>query len=129
MRYYLYAVVVGAVCFFAAYHFSTEIFIDKHGTTLKDAIIIDRVRADLTEIASGENEYITVNSVCLDLDELITSRAYEKGRTERGGYRYAIHCNAQEFVVIASPPPESFGVKSHKPIITIDKHLEIREER
>jgi hypothetical protein len=129
MRYYLYAAVVGAVLFFAAYKDSTEIPVEKHGLTLMQSFVVERVRGDLTEIASAENENITVHSVCLDLDDLVTSKTYDRLRTERGGYSYAIRCNQQEFVVSATPPPEPFGAKYHKPVITVDEHLEVREEQ
>jgi hypothetical protein len=129
MRYTLYAVIAGVILFFAVYKYSDEMPVDKRGTTLAEAYTQDRVRMDLTGIASAENENITVHSVCLSLEDLITSQGLEKARTERDGYTYSIRCNEQEFVVVATPPLERAGAKSHNPVITVDKHLEIREER
>lgn len=128
MRYYLYAIIAGAIFLCAAYKYSTEAPIDKHGMTLMQSLVLDRVRADLTGIASAENENITVHSVCLDLGDLMTSKDYDGGRTERGGYTYSIRCEGQEFVVWAIPPPQPSGAKFHYPVITVNEHLEIREE-
>ncbi len=61
MRYYLYAAVVGAILFLAIQEFSRKGAIDKYGTTVEQAITIERVRAELVEIASAENENITVH--------------------------------------------------------------------
>jgi hypothetical protein len=38
-----------------------------------------------------------------------------------------VHCDQQDFVVTATPAPETFGAKQHNPVISVDKHLEIRE--
>jgi hypothetical protein len=78
MRYYLYAAVVGAILFFAIQEFSKRGALDKYGTTVEQAITIERVRADLVEIASAENENITVHMHCLDLDDLIESKGLLK---------------------------------------------------
>jgi len=129
MRYTLYTVIAVAILFFAVDKYSDEVPVDKRGTTLAEAYTQDRVRMDLTSIASAENENITVHSVCLSLGDLITSQGLEKARTERDGYMYSIRCDEQEFVVVATPSLERAGAKSHNPVITVDKHLKIREER
>src|SRR5277367_3316165 len=101
MRPYVYFFAAVAVLFFVGHKYSDEVSVDKHGTTIAQAITQDRVRADLSALASAENENITVHSVCLSLGDLITSQNLEKARTERDGYSYAIRCNEQEFVVVA----------------------------
>ena len=85
MRYYLYASVAGVIFFFAAYKYTQEAKIDKYGTTVMQALVIERVREDVTEIAAAEKEYIVVNSECLDLEELIQSKTLVKSLTERHG--------------------------------------------
>jgi len=129
MRYYLYAAVVGAILFFVIQEFSRKGTIDKYGTTLEQAVTIERVRADLVEIASAENEHITVHMSCLDLDDLIESKTLLKNLRERAGFKYDIRCTDMEFVVTATPPREAYGAKIHNPVITVNQKLEVTEER
>ncbi len=129
MRYYLYASVAGVIFFFAAYKYTQEAKIDKYGTTVMQALVIERVREDVTEIAAAEKEYIVVNSVCLDLEELIQSKTLVKSLTERHGYTYAIRCTDLEFLVTATPPREPLGSKIRNPVITVNQRLEVHEER
>ena len=129
MRYYFYAAVVGAILFFAIQKFSREAAIDKYGTTMEQALTIEHVRADLVEIASAENENITVHGQCLDLDDLIESKGLPKDLRERQGFRYDIRCTDMAFVVTATPPREAYGAKVHHPVITVNQELEVREDR
>jgi hypothetical protein len=129
MRYYLYAAVAGLILFFAAYKYTREAAIDKYGTTVMQAMVIERVRADVTEIAAAEKEYIVVNSECLDLDDLIQSKTLEKSLKERHGFTYSIRCTDLDFVVTATPPREPYRSKIHNPTITVNQRLEVREER
>ena len=129
MRYYFYVAVVGAVLFFAIQKFSRETAIDKYGTTMEQALTIERVRADLVEIASAENENVIVHSRCLDLDDLIESKGLLRDLRERQGFKYDIRCTDMEFVVTATPPRESYGAKVHNPVITVNQALEVREDR
>ena len=129
MRHYLYAAVVGAILFFAIQEFSRKSAIDKYGTTVKQAITIERVRADLVEIASAENENITIHMHCLDLDDLIESKGLLRDLREREGFKYDIRCADMEFVVTATPPREVYGAKIHNPVITVNQKLEVTEER
>jgi hypothetical protein len=131
MRYYFYAAVVGAILFFAIQKFSREGAIDKYGTTVEQALTIERVRADLVEIASAENENITVHMRCLDLDDLIESKGLLRDLREREGFKYDIRCTDMEFVVTATPPREAYGAKIHihNPMITVNQKLEVTEER
>lgn len=129
MRYYFYAAVVGAVLLFAIQKFNRETAIDKYGTTMEQALTIERVRADLVEIASAENENITVHSQCLDLDDLIESKGLLRDLRERQGFQYDIRCTAMEFVVTATPPREAYGAKVHNPVITVNQELQVREDR
>ena len=129
MRYYLYAAIVGAMLFLAIQEFSKKGAIDKYGTTLEQAVTIERVRADLVEIASAENENITVHMRCLDLDDLIESKVLLKDLRQRDGFEYDISCTDMEFVVTATPPREAYGAKIHNPVITVNQKLEVTEER
>jgi hypothetical protein len=129
MRYYLYAAVVGAILFLAIQKFSREVAIDKYGTTVAQEITIERVRADLVEIASAEKENITIHMRCLDLDDLIESRALLKELRQRQGFTYDIRCEDQDFVVTATPPREAYRAKVHNPVITVNQELEVREQR
>jgi hypothetical protein len=129
MRYYLYACFAGMIFFFAAYKYTRETAIDKYGTTMMQAMVIERVRADVDEIAAAEKEYIVVNSECLDLDELIQSKTLKRSLKERHGYTYSIRCTDLDFVVTATPPREPFRSKIHNPTITVNQRLEVREER
>jgi hypothetical protein len=129
MRYYFYAAVVGAILIFAIQIFSREAAIDKYGTTMEQALAIERVRADLVAIASAENENITVHSQCLDLDELIESQGLSRDLREREGFKYEIRCTDLAFVVTAMPPREAYGAKVHNPVITVNQELEVREDR
>jgi hypothetical protein len=129
MRYYLYAAVVGAILFFAIQKISREAAVDKYGTTVEQALTIERVRADLVEIASAEKENITVHSECLDLNDLIESKGLLRDLRERQGFKYDIRCTDLEFVVTATPPREAYRAKVHNPVITVNRELEVREER
>jgi hypothetical protein len=129
MRYYFYAGVVAAILFFAIQKFSREAAIDKYGTTMEQALTIERVRADLVNIASAENENITVHSQCLDLDDLIESNGLLRDLRERQGFKYDIRCTDMEFVVTATPPREAYGAKVHNPVIAVNQALEVREDR
>jgi hypothetical protein len=88
MRYYFYTAIVAAILLFAIPKFSREAAIDKYGTTMEQALTIERVRADLVEIASAENENITVHSQCLDLDDLIASKGLLRDLREHQGCKY-----------------------------------------
>jgi hypothetical protein len=129
MRYYFYAAVVAAILLFAIQKFSREAAIDKYGTTVEQALTIERVRTDLVEIASAENENITAHSECLDLGDLIESKGLLRDLRERQGFRYDIRCTDMEFVVTATPPREAYGAKVHNPVITVNQKLEVREDR
>jgi hypothetical protein len=129
MRYYLYAAVVGAILFLALQKFSREGAIDKYGTTIEQALTIERVRADLVEIASAEKENITIHMQCFDLDDLIESKALLRDLRQRQGFTYDIRCTDLDFVVTATPPREAYGAKIHNPVITVNQELEVREER
>jgi hypothetical protein len=129
MRYYLYASVAGVILFFAAYKYTQEAKIDKYGTTVMQALVIERVREDVSQIAAAEKEYIVVNSECLDLEDLIQSKTLGKSLAERHGYTYAIRCADLDFVVTATPPREPLGSKIRNPVITVNQGLEVREER
>jgi hypothetical protein len=129
MRYYFYAAVVGTILFFAVQKFSREAAIDKYGTTMEQALTIERVRTDLVEIASAENENITVHSQCLDLDDLIESKGLLRDLRGREGFKYDIRCTDMEFVVTATPPREAYGAKVHNPVITVNQEVKVREDR
>lgn len=128
MRHYLFAFVVGAIFCYAAYRYCTEAAIDQHGTTVADSLLISRVTSDLTAIASAENENITVHSECLPLHDLILGNGLQKVRTEREGYTYEIRCDEQQFVVVATPPAGRRDANRHQPLITVNQHLQAREE-
>jgi hypothetical protein len=101
----------------------------KYGTTLEQALSIERERADLVEIASAENENITVHSQCLDLVDLIESEGLLRDLRGRQGFEYDIRCTDMEFVVTATPPREAYGAKLHNPVITVNQELQVREDR
>ena len=129
MRYYLYAIAVGAILFLVILKFSKDAAIDKYGTTLAQEYTIERVRADLLEIASAEKENVIVHMNCIDLDDLIESKTLLKDLRQRQGFTYDIRCEEQDFVVTATPPREAHGAKIHNPVITVNQELEVHEQR
>jgi hypothetical protein len=97
--------------------------------TVEQALAMGRVRDDLIEIASAENENISIPSRGLDLDELIKSKDLLRDLREREGFTYDIRCRDMEFVVTATPPRQSAGGRGHNPVITVNQDLQVREER
>lgn len=96
---------------------------------MEQALTNERLRADLVEIASAENENITVHSQCLDLHDLIESKGLLRDLRKRQGFKYDIRCTDMEFVVTAPPPREAHGAKVHYRVITVNQELEVREDR
>jgi hypothetical protein len=119
MRYYLYAALLGTILFCAIQKFSREVAIDKYGTTAVQALTMERVRADLVEIASAEKENIIIHSRCLDLDDLIESKGLLRDLREREGFKYDIRCTDMEFVIYRYAPagglrPEGAQSRDHR---------------
>jgi len=124
----LAAVLVAAIILFGVY----EVYLKNmpptdQGTAPTQAISLTGVRSDLLQIAQAERGEIALNSKCVSLEELISSRALTMNRKERDGYTYEVNCSESDFQVVAghTAAPEGSGLRYPK--LVIDSTMQVRE--
>ena len=97
------------------------------GTTPTQAISLTGVRMDLLQIGQAERGYISQNSRCGSLDELIDSQSLTMSRSGRDGYSYSIDCSGTSFSVTASHPPAPADSPIRYPTLALDQTMQVSE--
>jgi hypothetical protein len=97
------------------------------GTAPTQAISLTGVRGDLLQIAQAERGYQALNSHCVSLDELISSRSLSMSRPERDGYSYTVECSGADFTVSARHAAAPAGSPIRYPNLTIDQAMDVHE--
>ena len=97
------------------------------GTAPTQAITLTGVRADILQIAQAERGYLALNSHCVSLDELISSRSLSMSRPERDWYSYTVECSGADFTVSARHAPAPAGSPIRFPNLTADQTMEVHE--
>lgn len=98
-----------------------------NGTVATQAISLTGVRSDLLSIAQAERIYVTNNSRCASMDELVSSETMSVSRSGRDGYTYSVDCSGTEFSVTASHAPAPAGSPVRYPTLAIDQTMQVRE--
>jgi hypothetical protein len=97
------------------------------GTAPTQAISLTGVRMDMLQIGQAERGYITQNSRCGSLDELIDSQSLTMSRSGRDGYSYSVDCSGTSFSVTASHAPAPEGSPIRYPTLAMDQTMQVRE--
>jgi hypothetical protein len=97
------------------------------GTASTQAISLTGVRMDLLQIAQAERSFITLNSHCASVDELISSQALSMSRPERDGYSYSVDCNGVDFTATARHGAAAEGSPIRYPTLAVDQSMNVHE--
>ena len=129
MRVLLVALLAIGVAFAIYYHSMRKIATIDQGTAPTQAINLTAVRMDLLEIAQAERTFVTLNSHCASMDELVSSHSLRFERAEREGYRYTVACSGSDadFTITAQHAAAPEGSPVRYPSLAIDRGMEVRE--
>src|SRR5215468_5532753 len=96
MRALIGTLVVIGVAFLLYHHSMKKMATTDQATAPTQAINLTAVRMDLLEIAQAERTFVTLNSHCATMDELVSSHSLRFERAEREGYTYSVACSGSD---------------------------------
>lgn len=127
MRGFASLILTVGIMFAVYYFYLKQMPTTDKGTAPTQAISLTGVRMDLLQIGQAERGYISQNSRCGSLDELIDSQSLTMSRSGRDGYSYSIDCSGTSFSVTASHPPAPADSPIRYPTLALDQTMQVSE--
>lgn len=127
MRGFASLILTVGIMFGVYYFYLKQMPTTDKGTAATQAISLTGVRMDLLQIGQAERGYISQNSRCGSLDELIDSQSLTMSRSGRDGYSYSVDCSGTSFSVTASHAPAPDGSPIRYPTLALDQNMQVSE--
>ena len=127
MRGFASLILTVGIMFGVYYFYLKQMPTTDKGTAPTQAISLTGVRMDLLQIGQAERGYISQNSRCGSLDELIDSQSLTMSRSGRDGYSYSVDCSGTSFSVTASHAPAPEGSPIRYPTLALDQNMQVSE--